>query len=528
MEMNWFNGFFQDKRETAYQLLLLTGILFTVNVLAEELVVRFDLTEDNRYTLSGASEDIARSLTDPVTVTAYFSADLPPQLAPVEYEFRSFLEEFRAYADGNLEYEFVNPNQGPEAEQKARQEGIQPVMIDVRERDRITQKRAYFGAVFRYQGKKEVVPVVSPGAGLEYTIASTIRQLTMEDKPKIGLLQGHGEPGREELIQLMNELEQRYEVVEVAGLDTTSVPADIEALLVIAPDSPIAHSALQAIDQYIMAGGKAVFALNKIQTQVQFGMARPLQTGLDQLLEAYGLTVNANLVQDAQASAIQVQQQQGAFTFVNQIQYPFIPLVTNFGNHPISQGLETAVFQFISSLDTTRIDSSQTLTILASSSEQAGLVTPPFNLSPSQNWSMTSFGRANIPIAGLAEGVFPSAFAGIDSVDVALEASKPTSIVVFGDGDFIINGSGQQRQRMPADNISLMVNSIDWLADDTGLIALRTKGVTNRPLELVEDGTKVLIKYLNVFAPILLVLGYGFYRYQRNQIRRQRWMEEGV
>lgn len=526
--MNWFDGFFKDKREIVLQLLLLIGIMITANILADALVVRLDLTEDNRYTLSEASEQIAESLGDPVTVTAYFSADLPPQLARVEGEFANFLEEFRAHAGGNLEYEFINPNEGEEAEQKAQQAGIRPVMIDVRERDRMTQKRAYFGAVFRYQDKREVVPVVQPGAGLEYTVASTVKQLTTESKPKIGLLQGHGEPTQKEMMQLMNELQQRYQIVEVSGLDTTSVPADIEALMIVAPEQPISESEQQAIDQYIMAGGKAVFALNRVRTQVQRGWATPLNTGLDQLIAEYGLPIRPNLVRDAQASTIQMQQQQGAFTFVNQVQYPFIPQVTNFGNHPISEGLETAVFQFASSLDTTQVDSTRKLTVLARSSNQAGISNGPFNLSPAQNWDQRDFAHAHIPLGAVLEGIFTSAFANSDSVDVSLKESQQTSIVVFGDGDFVVNGAGQQAQRLPGDNISLMVNSIDWLADDTGLITLRTKGVTSRPLTMLEDGTKIFLKYLNVFLPIMLVLGYGFYRYQRNQTRRRKWMEEGI
>lgn len=526
--MKWFDGFFKNRRETALQLLLLIGIMATVNILADTLIIRFDLTEDNRYTLSEASKHIAESLNDPITVTAYFSADLPPQLSRVEDEFSNFLEEFRAHAGGNLEYEFVNPNEGEEAEQRAQQAGIRPVMIDVRERDRMTQKRAYFGAVFRYQDKREVVPVVQPGAGLEYTIAGTIKQLTTEVKPRIGLLQGHGEPTQEEMIQLINELHPRYEIIEVSGLDTTSVPADIEVLLVIAPEQPVSEAEQQAIDQYIMAGGKAVFALNRIRTQIQQGWATPLDTGVERLPAAYGLPIRPDLVRDAQASTIQVQQQQGIFTFVNQVEYPFIPLVSTFGDHPVSEGLEAAVFQFVSSLDTTRTDSTQKLTVLASSSAQAGISSGSFNLDPSQNWNQRDFAHAHIPMAAVLEGTFTSAFAEHDSIDVPLKHSQETAIVVFGDGDFVINGAGQHAQPLPEDNISLMANSIDWLADDTGLISLRTKGVTSRPLTILEDGTKVFLKYLNVFLPVMLVLAYGFYRYQRNQTRRRKWMEEGI
>lgn len=528
LAMKWFNGFFRSKKEASIQLLLVVGIAVTANLLAEELVLRFDLTENNRYTLSQASKEIATDLQDPVTITAYFSSDLPPQLNQARDELQNFLEEFRAWSDGNLEYEFINPNESEQTEQQAQQAGIRPVTIDVRERDQISQKRAYLGAVFRFRDKREVVPVIRPGASLEYTIASTIKRLTVEEKPKIGVLQGHGEPALNAMQQLNTELNQQYQVTEVAGLDTAAVPADIEVLMVVGPAQELSQNELTAIDQYIMAGGKAVFAVNRVRTQVQRGMATPLETGVERLLASYNLPVNPNLVRDASASSIQIQQRQGGFTFVNQVQYPYIPLVNNFSEHPISEGLETVVFQFVSSLDTTVVDSSQQLTVLATSSNQAGIASGRFNLDPMQNWDRRSFGSQYIPLGAAVEGNFTSAFAQVDSVDVSLNTSNETSIVVFGDGDFVVNGIGQQQQQLPPDNISLMVNTIDWLADETGLITLRTKGVTNRPLQNIEEGTKSFLKYLNVFLPVLFVLGYGFYRYQLKKARRRTWIEEGI
>lgn len=526
--MNWFTGFLKNRRESAIQLLLVVGIAVTANILADELVLRFDLTEDNRYTLSGASRDIAESLDDPITVTAYFSENLPPQLTQAEDEFQNFLEEFRAYSGGNLEYEFINPNESDQAEQEAQQAGIRPVMIDVRERDQISQKRAYLGAVFRYEDKREVVPVIRPGSALEYTIASTIKRLTIEDKPRIGLVQGHGEPTRQEMAEISNELSQRYQLTELAGLDTAAVPPDIEVLLVVAPGEELSEQELVHIDQYIMSGGRAVFAVNRIQANPQRGMAMPLTTGIERLLAAYNIPVNPDLLRDANGATIQVQQRQGAFTMVNQVQYPYLPLISNFGDHPISEGLETVLFQFVSSLDTAQVDSTQRLSVLAKSSGEAGLARGRFNLSPMQQWESRSFGQSDIPVGAAVEGIFRSAFAGVDSVEVQLERSRKTSLVVFGDGNFAINGQGQQQQRLPEDNINLMVNSVDWLADDTGLIQLRTKGVTNRPLENISQGTKTFLKYLNTFLPIVLVIGYGLYRYQIRKIRRRKWIEAGV
>src|SRR5699024_8462666 len=108
----------------------------------------------------------------------------------------------------------------------------------------------FMGAVFHYRDKKQVVPVINPGAGLEYTVASTIKKLTVKKKPKIGLLQGTGEPGQQEMSQLMHELNQAYKVVPISGLDTTSVPADIDVLMIIDPKQKISTKALESIDQY--------------------------------------------------------------------------------------------------------------------------------------------------------------------------------------------------------------------------------------------------------------------------------------
>lgn len=526
--MNWFDGFLKNRKSSVIQLCLVVGIVISATVLAEELVVRIDLTENNRYTLSQASIDIAESLEDPVTVTAYFSKDLPPNLQQVKRELISFMEEFRAYSGDNLEYNFINPNKDKMTEREAQQAGVQPVSISVRERDQMSQRRAYLGAVFSYQGNKEAVPFIRPGSSIEYTLVSKIKQLTVDEKPKIGLLQGHGEPSQREMIQLRDELSQRYQLETVTGLDSTSVPPDIETLLVIRPQQKLTQNELKAIDQYIMSGGRAVFAVNRVRTMLQRGMAMPQDQGINQLLTAYNIPVNPDLIRDANASVIRVQQNRGGFQMVNSVRYPYIPQVTNFADHPISKGLESAVFQFVSSLDTTAVDSSQTLTVLASSSQKSGTAQGRFNLSPNQNWTERKFPQSEIPLAAAVEGTFTSAFADVDSVEVPLSKSKDASVVVIGDGDFVINGPRQRSQQLPSDNISLMVNAIDWLADDTGLIALRTQQVTDRSLEQVEEGTKTMLKYLNVFLPILLVVGYGFVRYQRRKTRRRKWIEQGI
>jgi ABC-type uncharacterized transport system involved in gliding motility auxiliary subunit len=116
-------------------------------------------------------------------------------------------------------------------------------------------------------------------------------------------------------------------------------------------------------------------------------------------------------------------------------------------------------------------------------------------------------------------------------VAVAVEGNfagnNPSKMVVFGDGDFAVNGSGQNAQRLQEDNVNLMANAIDWLSDDTGLIALRTKGVSSRPIDPdLEVATKTFLKYLNFLLPIILVIVVGFIRYQYRRNLRNKWMTE--
>jgi ABC-type uncharacterized transport system involved in gliding motility auxiliary subunit len=115
---------------------------------------------------------------------------------------------------------------------------------------------------------------------------------------------------------------------------------------------------------------------------------------------------------------------------------------------------------------------------------------------------------------------------GIVMGGIVEEKRSGGKLVVFGDGDFMINGPREQARSLQQDNVSLAVNAIDWLSDDTGLIDLRTKGVTSRPLRQLEDSTKMLLKYLNFLLPILLVVGYGLVRMQRNRMTRLKRMSE--
>ncbi|MFB6097935.1 MAG: GldG family protein [Salinibacter sp.] len=479
---NAFAGFLANRREALLQVLLIAGSLAALTFVANQFVWRADLTANNRYTLASASREIAQNLKDPVTVTAYFSSNLPARFGRTKDEFRALLQEFRAAANGNVEFNFVNPNKSDETARKARKAGIRPVTVSVRQQNKMTQKRAFLGAVFQYRNK----------------------------------------------VQLRNTLKGRYDIQTVSGVDTAGIPANIDVLLVARPQSELSTQAALAVDQYVMRGGPVIFALNRAQTNMRFGQAVPNTTGLEPLLKSYGLPIRPNLVRDRNASAVRVRQRRGGFTVMNRIRYPYIPQIANFSDHPISSGLDQVVFRFVSSLDTTKVDTSATMTVLARSSEQSAVASLPTNIRPRQEWTVSDFSGSTYPVAGLLEGTFRSAFAGTDTLSVERSRSPETKMVVIGDGNFLVNGTGQRKRRLPPGNINLVANSVDYLAGDTGLISLRTQRVRSRPLMQIAPTTKTILKFLNVLLPILLVIGYGLFRYRRNQARRERWKNMGL
>jgi ABC-type uncharacterized transport system involved in gliding motility auxiliary subunit len=107
-----------------------------------------------------------------------------------------------------------------------------------------------------------------------------------------------------------------------------------------------------------------------------------------------------------------------------------------------------------------------------------------------------------------------------------LAGGMTSRMIIISDGDFPVNGEGQQARQIPGDNLNLLVNSIDWLSHDTGLIDLRTKEVSSRPIDQMEDGKKAFLKYLNFLLPIILIIGTGVVRYQSRRNLRIRRMNE--
>lgn len=489
------------KRKVQTNLALIIGIIILINLLSSRYFFRLDLTADQRYSLSDATLTILDNLDEPVTVTSYFSENLPPNIEKVRQDFKDLLIEYSNLSDGNVVYEFINPNEDQETEMKAQQSGISPIMINVREKDELKQQKAYLGALIQMGDKKEPIPFIQPGTAMEYALSTAIKKISSKVRPTLGLLQGHGEAKLATLQQLSAQLNVMYDVKPFNLSDTNGVPADYKTVVVIAPTDSVIDRDYNYLDQFLSRGGRLLLAINNVKGNFQNATGELINTGFSNWLSKYGVTIENNFVLDENSSSVMVQQQQGMFRMNTPVKFPYLPIISKFTDHPITKGLESVMFPFASSINITPKDTSISYVTLASTSDKASLETLPLYFNIQKQWRNSDFQMSKIPVAVAMEGEI---------------ANKTYSkMVVFSDGDFAVNGEGQRAQQLQPDNVSLMTNAIDWLSDDTGLIELRTKGVTSRPLDAqLEDGTKTIVKYANFLIPIALIILFGAIRFQ--------------
>lgn len=500
----------KNKKSITTQIFLVIAVLVVVNILSQQFFFRLDFTADQRYTLSQATKNILKQLDEPVTVTAYFTQDLPPDLATTKNDFKDLLVEYASLSGGKVLYEFIDPVTDQAIEQKAFQSGIQPVLVSTREKDEATQKKVFMGALLQMGTESEVIPFMQPGAAMEYSLSTSIKKLSLTDKPFIGILQGHGEPSLNSMGQVMQSLSILYNIEPVNLNDSATNLSKYKTLAIVGPKDSIPNFHFMLLENYLASGGNLFIAMDRVDGDLTTVQGKSIETGLETWLSSKGLVVESNFVVDASCGSVSVRQ--GNFPFPVQLKFPYLPMIVNFEDHPVTKGLEQVLLPFASSIVYTG-DTTNRFEAIARSSEKAGTLSAPLYFDVNKKWNDNDFPLSNITVGAALRG--------------NLVGDAESGIVLFSDGQFPVNGEGQRAQQIAQDNVSLMVNSIDWLSDDTGLIDLRTKGVSSRPLDQIEDGKKLFLKWLNFLLPILLIIIYGIIRMQRTRNLRVKRMEEG-
>ena len=482
-------------------------LLILLNTASYFWFFRIDFTADKSYTLSNATIDILKNMKEDVVIRAYFSEDLPTQLVKSKNDFKDLLIEYKNYSKGKVSFSFVNPNENEAQEGLAQTEGIKPVMVNVSERDQVQQLRAYMGASIKVNNQKDAIPMITPGESAEYPLTTAIKKLTNKTKTRVAFLQGHGEYGSWAFKQVVDQISVLDSVEDYTITDTAEIPSFYKTLIIIDPKDSIPPVHFTKLENYLSSGGNLLIAYSNLFGDLNQPILQAMpETGMGTWLSKFGINLKGEYTIDVQCRRVVKQEPFGSIV----LRFPFFPIIKNFADHPATKGLEAAFFPFLNSISITQKNPSVKITPLAYSSEKSGLIKPPFVIDLNKKWVDTNFNK------------------GPQIAEVALEGSLAgkgkSKMIVFANGKFAVNTQPGQEE-LNADNVNILSNAIDWLSDDTGLIELRTKGVTYRALNPVEDATKEILKYLNVFLPILIILIVGFARRYRNSSKRRKLMQ---
>jgi gliding-associated putative ABC transporter substrate-binding component GldG len=523
------------------------GCLVLLNILALRTFGRFDATRDSLYTLSKASQDTMAGLEEPVTVTAYFTDDLPPPYSSNARYVRDLLEEFRAASKGRLSFEFLDPMTQETAEDKETkketrrdifgrvfreptsverelaQEGVQPVEIRVVEDDQMQTKRAYMGIVIKHQEKKEVIPVVQDIRTLEYDLTTLVRKLTRPKTPVIGVVQGHDAPAlHEKLSSLRTLLGQLYEVRPVDLSARERVAADIDALLVIGPKTAFQPQELKALDQFVMEGKSVAFFLDSVQVDLKTFEPSEATHGLGPLLATYGIKVGDQLVADVESAQLNVQERRGFMVVSMPVPYPFIPMLARLeGDSPVTQGLSGVTLPFSTVVTATAPEGAQA-TVLARSSRKSWLENKPYNIDPRRDWrSETVTPDGPHPLMVQVSGKLKSHFAS--EAQSSTTSGTPVLAESKGEPRIIVAGGSAALwdDFMGRPNQALLLNVADWLLLDPALLAMRTRGLAEVPIQQeLSATTRNAVKFGNAFGIPFALAAFGLVRWRMRESRR--------
>lgn len=533
------------RKQAILRSVLIIGILILVNIISVNLFFRLDFTSNKIYTLSSASKSIVGSLDDKLIVKAYFTDNLPAPYNNTRRYLKEILDDYRNYSHGKMQYEIISPSDEAQLEKDADSYGVQPVQVQTVKDDRAEAMKAYMGIVFLYGGKQETLPFIGNTQNLEYDITGVIKRLAVKELKKIGFLTGTGIPGLDKYGKVSQALSKYYTLVPVDASKNNPIPGDIAVLVVNSPKAPQQNQMMQqqqappsipenlkfAVDQYIMNGGRVIFLMNKISVsaQQQFQFAQVLNTGIEDMLESYGIKVQGNIVKDKECAYISVPMQQGPMQFYTQIPFPYFPKITNINKDlPAFSGIGQVYLAFTSSLDTTITLSKgiHTIPLLITSSKtgvdnEISIIQASGKMLPD-----SMFKTSNLLVGAAFTGVYSSFYNGksIPADTVTGSVPAPTAIkdkspeskmIVIGNGDFPTDDF-----RGPDENLIFFSNMIDYLTDDVGLSEIRLKDANPKPIKPIEDSTRKILKYGLLVVPPVLVLIYGVWRWRRRKVSK--------
>ena len=551
------------------QLLYILGIVLTLHLLGSFFFYRFDLTKDKRYTLSTTSLNLLKEVKNPLSIKVYMQGDLPAEFKRLQQETKQILEEFQAY-NSNIVFEFVDPMENQEESmdliKDLYRKGLTPINITVDDKGKQSQALVFPWAIATYDNKEVSIPLLKNQMGasttqkvigsvqhLEYSFSDAFNKITKAKQKKVAIIKGNGELKEAFIAKFLLQVRDSYFIApftldSVAKNPEGSLQAlkEYDLAVIAKPSEAFSESEKQVLDQYLMNGGKTIWLVDQVVAEIDSlynpsgaSLAYPRDLNINDLFFKYGIRINPDIVKDEQGSPIQLASgEPGSATRFQQFNWKYAPLVTPISTHPIVKNLGGIKFDFANSIDT--LKNSIKKTVLLQSSPYSKRVGTPTAINLSMVSEITSPAdypnTGGIPLAVLLEGSFHSAFENrIKAFEQTnfQSTSKPTKMIVISDGDILRNQLDKnqlpvelgydQRSGNLYDNKDFLMNSVNYLLDDSGLINIRSKDLD---LPLL-DKEKVYANYtyiqvLTIGLPILILGVFGLlftYFRKRNYAR---------
>ncbi len=533
-------------------------VLLVLNMVGGKWFMRIDLTAEKRHSLTPATRQLLRDLDDIVYFRVYLEGDFPAGFKRLSNQTREVLDEFRAYTD-MVQYQFINParvgdrGQVQEYYDMLAEKGIEPTQIQVRADDATSQQLIFPGAIASYGDKETALMILVDQIGLppeevlnnsaqllEYNFAKAIKQLVSEQRHTVGILDDYATLDRIMLHDITNTLRQYYLVERVNINGAYPTIQDLKTLIIAKPREPFSEADKFIIDQFIMQGGSVLWLIDPVFAEMDslqhyphhtVGISWPLN--IDDMLFKYGVRLNNNLLEDLQAAPIPVTTGfMGDRPQISLIPWPYFPLLTPTGHHPLVRNLNLVKSEFVSSLDTIEVTGIEK-TILLQTSPYTRIVPTPAHIALSSLQDPPDQRIYSSPpqdVAVLLEGAFESLYKNRIPPDVQLPEGfqirtegVTATMVVVSDGDVIRNQVSSTGQIFPLGydrfngetfgNKDFILNVVDYLTDDTGIMEARAKEVRLRMLDKTRmNQHAIAIQLVNVAAPVILILIFGMLR----------------
>lgn len=526
--------------------LLIIGLLL-INYISSTTYKRFDLTEDSRYTLSPATQSIIKNIEDIITIKVYLQGDFPAEFKRLQIETKQHLEELKAI-NKNVRFHFINPSEiGKELINK----GLEPSRLQIQENGKLSEIVIFPWAVVSSKNKTENVSLLkdilsnsqdqqleNSIQNLEYAFANAIHKATSKKSKKIAIIKGNGELNDIYIANFLRKLNEYYFLAPFTLDSVATQPkktvidiSEFDLAIVAKPTEKFTEEEKFTLDQFIMNGGKTLWMIDNVQAELdslmQTGetLAYPRDLGLTDLFFNYGVRINTDLITDLYSSEIPLATGNiGNKTQFSQFQWNYFPLLNSINNHPINNNIEAVSVKFANSIDTLKNNIKKTVLLQSSKFSKINGTPSIVTLKTiTEEPNPSDYIKGNKPIAVLLEGKFKSAYNGRVKpfeIENSKDNSNINKIVIISDGDIIANEISKGKPlelgvnkwtNQRYGNKEFLLNTVNYLLDDSGLINIRTKTIKidflNKPKAFEETRKWQLI---NIIFPIITLLIFGF------------------